>query len=167
MVTMTANPDRTDFREAMAHLPAAVNILTTDGPGGRCGITVSAVCSVTDDPPTVLVCVNRSSASHDIFSGNRRVCVNVLGGRHEELAMHFAGATKVPMVERFAWDIWDPEEPVPVLRDALVNIVGTIRDRKSMGSHSVMFVEVESVRVRTGDSSLVYFNRRFHRLESQ
>jgi flavin reductase (NADH) len=154
MVTMTANPDRTDFREAMAHLPAAVNILTTDGP-------------VTDDPPTVLVCVNRSSASHDIFSGNRRVCVNVLGGRHEELAMHFAGATKVPMVERFAWDIWDPEEPVPVLRDALVNIVGTIRDRKSMGSHSVMFVEVESVRVRTGDSSLVYFNRRFHRLESQ
>ncbi|MDX6331523.1 MAG: flavin reductase, partial [Streptomycetaceae bacterium] len=65
------------------------------------------------------------------------------------------------------WDIWDPEEPVPVLRDALVNIVGTIRDRKSMGSHSVMFVEVESVRVRTGDSSLVYFNRRFHRLESQ
>ncbi|MDX6313801.1 MAG: flavin reductase, partial [Streptomyces sp.] len=68
--------------------------------------------------------------------------------------------------ERFAWDIWDPEETVPVLRDALVNIVGTIRDRKSMGSHSVMFVEVERVHVRTGDS-LVYFNRRFHRLESQ
>ncbi|MCX4703174.1 flavin reductase [Streptomyces sp. NBC_01373] len=165
MVTTIAGPDRTDFREAMAHLPAAVNILTTDGPGGRYGMTVSAVCSVTDAPPTVLVCVNRRSATHDVISGNRRVCVNVLGGHHEELALHFSGVTKVPMPERFTWDIWDPAEEVPVLRDALVNIVGTVRDRKTMGSHSVMFVEVERVRVRQGDS-LVYFNRRFHRLET-
>jgi flavin reductase (NADH) len=166
MMTTTISPDRTDFREAMAHLPAAVNILTTDGPGGRYGMTVSAVCSVTDSPPTVLVCVNRGSASHDVISGNGRVCLNVLGGHHEELALHFAGATKVPMPERFAWDIWDPAEPVPVLRDALVNIIGTVRDLKPMGSHSVMFVEVERVRVRHGDS-LVYFNRRFHRLETR
>lgn len=83
-------PNRADFREAMAHLPAAVNILTTDGPNGRCGITVSAVCSVTDDPPTVLVCVNRKSAMHDVFSANGRVCVNVLGGDQQELALHFA-----------------------------------------------------------------------------
>jgi flavin reductase (NADH) len=165
MPTMTAGPDRTDFREAMAHLPAGVNILTTDGPSGRCGITVSAVCSVTDQPPTVLVCVNQSSATHDIFSGNRRVCVNVLGGQHEELARHFSGATRVPMPERFAWDIWDPQESLPVLREAVVNIIGVIRDRKPMGSHSVMFVEVERVHVRQGDS-LVYFDRRFHRVES-
>src|ERR1700738_2473935 len=101
--------DHNMFRSAMSRLGAAVNLITSDGPAGRHGLTASAVCSVTDDPPTVLVCINRASASHDIFSGNRRVCVNVLGGRHEELAMHFAGATKVPMVERFAWDIWDPE----------------------------------------------------------
>jgi len=164
MTTMTAEPDRTDFREAMAQLPAGVNILTTDGPSGRCGITVSAVCSVTDQPPTVLVCVNQGSSTHDVLSANRRVCVNVLGGHHEQLARHFSGATKVPMPERFAWDLWDPGESVPVLRDAVVNIIGTIRDRKPMGSHSVMFIEVERVRVRHGDS-LVYVNRRFHRVE--
>lgn len=164
MTTITAGPDRTDFREAMAQLPAGVNILTTDGPSGRCGITVSAVCSVTDQPPTVLVCVNQGSSTHDIFSDNRRVCVNVLGGHHEQLARHFSGATRVPMTERFAWDLWDPGEPVPVLRDAVVNIIGTIRDRKPMGSHSVMFIEVERIRVRRGDS-LVYVNRRFHRVE--
>ncbi|WP_406135194.1 flavin reductase [Streptomyces sp. NBC_01089] len=161
----TTSPTRADFREAMAHLPAAVNILTTDGAGGRCGITVSAVCSVTDSPPTVLVCVNRSSATHDLFSANSRVCLNVLGGEHEELALHFSGATKVPMAERFSWDIWEPDETVPVLRDALVSMVGTIRDRRPTGSHTVMFVETERITIRQGGDSLVYFNRRFHRLD--
>ncbi|WP_252405960.1 flavin reductase, partial [Escherichia coli] len=45
-----------DFRAGMARLGAAVNIITTDGPGGRAGFTASAVCSVTDTPPTLLVC---------------------------------------------------------------------------------------------------------------
>ncbi|MFC8432459.1 flavin reductase [Streptomyces sp. NPDC057253] len=159
-------PDQAEFREAMAHLPAAVNILTTNGPNGRCGITLSAVCSVTDDPPTLLVCVNRSSAMHDVFQANGRVCVNVLGGEHQELAMHFAGATKVPMAERFTWDIWDHTPDVPVLKDALVTAVGTIKDTVARGSHSVLFVELEQIRTRSGGQSLVYFNRAFHRLEA-
>ncbi|WP_329140441.1 flavin reductase [Streptomyces sp. NBC_00670] len=160
------NPSRTDFREAMAHLPAAVNILTTDGPGGRCGITLSAVCSVTDDPPTVLVCVNRGSAMHDVFKANGRVGLNVLGGEQQELALHFAGATKVAMAERFTWDVWDRTHDVPVLSEALVTAVGTIKDAVPMGSHSVLFVEIERIRTRTGGQSLVYFNRAFHQLDA-
>src|SRR4051812_34666386 len=163
-VTTATRPAEADFREAMAHLPAAVSVLTTDGPGGRCGITVSAVCSVTDSPPTILVCVNRNSATHDLFLGNTRGCLNVLGCGQGQLALHFAGATEVPMAERFSWDIWDPEETVPVLRDALVSLVGTIRERKPTGSHTVMFVELERIGVRPGGDSLVYFTRRFHRL---
>ena len=49
------------YREAMARLGAAVNVITTDGPGGRAGFTASAVCSVTDTPPTLLVCANRTN----------------------------------------------------------------------------------------------------------
>lgn len=154
-----------DFRSAMAHLPAAVNVVTTDGPHGRVGITVSAVCSVTDSPPTVLVCVNQNSATHDIFNSNGQVCINVLSGEHEELARHFSGATKVPMAERFAWDIWEHgDSAVPVLRDALVKIVGRISDRTVQGSHSVIFVQVERVEVQEECDSLVYFNREFHRI---
>ncbi|MEV2211357.1 flavin reductase [Streptomyces sp. NPDC050997] len=159
-------PSRTDFREAMAHLPAAVNILTTDGPNGRCGITLSAVCSVTDDPPTVLVCVNRASAMHDVFRANGRVGLNVLGGDQQELALHFSGATKVDMVERFTWDVWDRTHDVPVLKEALVTAVGTIKHTVPMGSHSVLFVDIEQIRTRPGGQSLVYFNRTFHRLDA-
>jgi flavin reductase (NADH) len=154
-----------DFRSAMAHLPAAVNVVTTAGPHGRVGITVSAVCSVTDSPPTVLVCVNQNSATHDIFNNNGQVCINVLSGEHEELARHFSGATRVPMEERFGWDIWEKDEDqVPVLRDALVKIVGRISGRSTQGSHSVIFVQVDRVEVQEERDSLVYFKRQFHRL---
>jgi len=55
------------YRDAMARFGAAVSVITTDGPAGRAGFTASAVCSVTDDPPTLLVCMNRGSERHAVF----------------------------------------------------------------------------------------------------
>jgi flavin reductase (NADH) len=159
------SPTQLEFRSAMATVPAAVNVVTTDGPHGRVGITVSAVCSVTDSPPTVLVCVNRSSYTHDIFEANRSVCVNVLSARDEELALHFAGATAVPMDVRFEWDLWDHEShDVPVLRQSLVSLVGHIVRQSDGGSHSVWFVQIDRILQRGETDALVYFKRRFHRV---
>jgi flavin reductase (NADH) len=62
-----------EFRAAMANLSAAVNVLTTDGPHGRAGMTVSTACSVTDSPPTMLVSVigrivaDRAHGSHSVL----------------------------------------------------------------------------------------------------
>lgn len=160
-------PEQLEFRHAMAHLPAAVSIITTDGEGGRCGITASAVCSVTDTPPTILVCINRGSAMHDVFKKNGRLCVNVLSDELEQLAMHFSGATKVPMEERFEWDIWEQPDELgqPVLIDALVKLQGRIREFKEVGTHSVMFVELAQVKVNEKKDSLIYFNRLFHKVK--
>lgn len=153
------------FRQAMAHLGAAVNVITTAGPHGRCGITASAVCSVTDAPPTLLVCLNRSSAMHATFERNRHVCINVLPAEHELLARHFAGLTDLPMEQRFELPVWDRgEQDVPVLRDALASLQGTIAEMKEVGSHSVMFIEATSIRVRDDGDSLIYFSRAFHRV---
>ncbi len=58
---------RGKFRNAMARLGAAANVITSNGPAGRCGITATAVCSVSDTPPTLLVCLNRSSAMNQVF----------------------------------------------------------------------------------------------------
>ncbi|QFU89800.1 flavin reductase [Amycolatopsis sp. YIM 10] len=154
-----------EFRAAMANLSAAVNVVTTDGPRGLAGMTVSAACSVTDSPPTVLVCVNRLSRSREILVANGRVCVNILGAEQEELAMHFAGATKVPTAERFGTDRWDLEsEDVPVLRGAPASVLGRIVAEQPQGSHSVVFVEVDKVITHDDSGALVYFRRRFHSL---
>jgi len=74
--------------------------------------------------------------------------------------------TQVPILDRFAWDLWDGGETgVPVLRDALVQLEGRISECKEVGSHSVMFVELSRIGVREEGDSLVYFNRLFHRIE--
>lgn len=169
MTTTQLDPRQRKFREAMANLSAGVNIVTTDGPRGRAGITVSAACSVTDSPPTMLVCINRSSRSHDVFTGNERVCVNVLGPEHRAVAEAFAGA--VPAEDRFtatdsgsgSVDVWDHESAdVPVLKGSAASIVGRITGTAERGSHTVMFVEADRIIVGENDGALVYFRRQFH-----
>ena len=88
-----------DYRDAMACLGASVNIVTTDGRAGRAGFTASAVCSVTDDPPTLLVCMNRGSSAYASVRENGVVCVNVLSARHERLSQLFGSG--IPVEQRF------------------------------------------------------------------
>ncbi len=83
MSTLSLSPDlelveKQAFRDDMARLGAAVNIITTDGTAGRACFTASAVCSVTDTPPTLLVCLNRSASVWSVFDANRQLCVNTL-----------------------------------------------------------------------------------------
>ncbi len=67
--------DQQTFRDAMSCMGAAVNIITTDGPAGRAGFTASAVCSVTDTPPTLLVCLNRGASVWYRYSMKIERCV--------------------------------------------------------------------------------------------
>ena len=74
--------EATDFRDAMSLLTSAVSVVTTAGMSDRHGFTASAVCSVTDTPPTLLVCMNKASRSHAYFVENKILTVNVLGSHH-------------------------------------------------------------------------------------
>jgi len=164
-MTMTHDETRLSFRNAMASLAAAVNVITTDGPRGRCGITASAVCSVTDTPPTMLVCVNQASYAHDVLRDNRQLCINVLGAQGQELARVFAGMTGCSMAERFERCAWQGGRlAMPVLADAIASLEGTVCESRTVGSHSVFFVRIEHIALRDEGDGLIYFDRQFHRL---
>ena len=96
---------RQAFRDGMARLAAAVHVVTTDGPGGRGGFTASAVCSVTDDPPTLLVCVNLHSRQNDLIRANGVLCVNTLSAGQSALAGLFS-ARDLSIDERYAAGAW-------------------------------------------------------------
>lgn len=114
--------DSTEFRNAMAMLGSAVTIVTTDGPAGRFGFTASAVCSVTDSPPTLLVCVNRSSSNHEHFKTNGVLCVNVLTGDHQSTSGAFANR-QLSMQERFSSvNCQTLKTGSPVIEEALVSL---------------------------------------------
>ncbi len=150
------------FRSGMSRLGAAVTVLTTDGPAGRFGMTATAVTSVTDTPPTLLVCINRDNFSHDRFRDNGVLCVNVLADRHRALSETFAGRGK-DSDSRFATAEWERiATGAPVLADAVVAFDTRIVEATEVGTHSVFFCEVEDMRFTGTAESLIYFDRTFH-----
>src|SRR5262245_49222933 len=85
--------DQSIFRDAMSRLGAAVHVVTTAGQAGKAGFTATAVCSVSDQPPTLLVCLNRRSQNGPVLQQNRVLCVNTLGANEEDVANVLAGRT--------------------------------------------------------------------------
>ncbi|ASG22321.1 MULTISPECIES: flavin reductase [Nitrospirillum] len=155
--------EKDQFRAAMARLGAAVSIITSNGPAGRHGMTVSAVCSVTDQPATLLACINRSSRGYQTLKTNGVVCVNVLAARHESLCRLFATPGS-PAAERFANELeWDTlQTGAPVLRDAAVALDCTVDAINDVGTHGVLFARVQAIRINDRADGLIYFDRAFH-----
>ena len=151
----------TDFKNAMSLLTSAVNVVTTAGVSGRYGFTASAVCSVTDTPPTLLVCMNKASRSHEHFIENKILTVNVLGADHQHISNVFA--SKMSSEERFEYGRWtELETGAPVLEDALVSFDCEIEQIQEVGTHSIFMFRVAAIQRSEQDQSLVYFNRAYH-----
>src|SRR5260370_8529806 len=83
------------YRDAMRRVPAAVTIVTTQHDNEANGLTATAVCSVTADPPQVLVCVNREASAHSVLARSRRFVVNFLSQDHDAPPPHFS-PSKLP-----------------------------------------------------------------------
>lgn len=155
--------DSTIFREAMSRLGAAVNVITTQDETGRHGLTASAVCSVTDNPPTLLVCINRSSRSRPSFVPGGPICINTLAHAQKDISVAFAG--KLEMEERFTSGSWTAGSTgAPVLEQALVAFDCTISNVVEVGTHSVIFCAIQEIRLGDPSEALVYFNRAYHGL---
>lgn len=156
------------FRDAMANLAAAVNIITTSGKAGTVGLTATAVCSVTDSPATVIVCVNRNSASNEIIKANGNVCINVCAAEHQQMSLDFAGMTDMTMTERFANPAWRTNDKgVPVLSGCLASLEGHVAYITETGTHTVFFVEIDNIEVTKHKEALVYFAREFKSVECE
>ena len=155
--------EATNFRNAMSLLPTAVNVVTTEGLSGAHGFTASAVCSVTDSPPTLLVCMNTTSRSHGHFMENKILSVNVLGAQHEHISNTFA--SKLCSEDRFQQGTWSKlVTGSPVLEDALVSFDCEIEQVQEVGTHSVFMCRVVAIKQSEQDESLVYFNRTYHQV---
>lgn len=155
--------DRDSFRDSMAHLGAAVNIVTTCGPAGRCGFTASAICSLTDDPPTLIVCMNRTSKQNAAFKANKVACVNTLTASQQDLSEIFAGRRNLDMPERFAAAEWATMVTgSAVLKDALVSFDCEIEQTLEVGTHSLFVCRVLALTPCRDEMALMYFRRAFH-----
>lgn len=161
----TAMVDERAFRQGMALLAGAVNVITTAGDDEPpAGFTATAVCSVSAEPPILLVCLNAASSVAPVFERATTLCVNTLGAAQDDVARLFGG--KTPMDERFAAGKWHQGiTGAPVLAGALVAFETRIVQRQPMGTHLVMFCQVNAVHPgNPACGASLYWNRAFRSL---
>ena len=159
-VAETKSVEQKLFREAMSRLGAAVHVITTDGHAGKTGFTATAVCSVSDAPPLLLVCLNRGATSMPILRGNGVFCVNTLRAGDELIADTFAGRTKVAREARFDTGEWSTlATGSPALMSAVVAFDCRVIEIKAVASHDIYFGVVEAIHQGGPGAALVYHDR--------
>lgn len=150
------------FRDGMSKLAGAVTIVATDGDFGKGGITATAVCSVSDAPPTLLVCVNNENQLNPFIKANQHFSVNILTDQHQKLANRFAGLADVSMEDRFLKGNWSRLiTGAPILTDSISSFDCRLCGFQEVGTYTVMFGEVLDVRLNYRLSPLLYFERRY------
>ena len=150
------------FRDGMRQLAAGVSIIAAEHDGIRRGLTATSVCSLSDDPPTLIVCVNRSAEAHELIYASRHLSVSILGEDHRTLAERFAGMGGAKGEERFAEGDWRTlETGAPVLADALVGFDCRVIDCAECKTHRAFIASVVAIRVRDDASPLLYVDQGF------
>ncbi|WP_421848875.1 flavin reductase family protein [Oricola sp.] len=157
--------DPAEFRAAMARFPGAVTIVTACAEGERRGITATAVCSVTAEPPSVLVCLNRKTGTFAAVAKTGRFNVNLLAGDGGEVAMRFAGQDGVTGEDKFAAGNWRKDgRGLPVLADSVVSLSCEVTETMEAGSHSVFIGRIDEI-ATGGGAALIYERSKFRCLE--
>lgn len=150
----------TDFRAAMARLASAVTLVTTDGPAGRRGLAATAVTSITDAPPNLLVCVNKSTRSNAMIKQNGAFAVNVLCPEQEPLVSAFSGQSdQDPFGDPSLWSTL--HTAAPILQGTVASLDCTLDQIINIGTHSLFVGHVIGVQIGSASRGLVYFDRNF------
>ncbi len=153
------------FRLGMRCLAGAVSIITSARAGHRYGMTATAVCSVSADPPTLLVCVNRGTNTHDAIAKGGVFCVNVLRAEDRELSGLFSGAQKGE--GRFRGEHWTKlASGAPALASALVCFDCRVVNRLVQGTHTIFLGEVERLQIGKKGKPLLYADGQYAKLAS-
>lgn len=155
--------DDSNFRSAMSQAVTGVNVVSTDGPSGRYGLTVSAVSSVSAEPPMLLVCVNQTSIACGAIERNGAFAVNVLDAGQQAIAETFAGSDAHGGPYIFNEGDWaQAVTSSPVLKRAVATFDCRITDCIPAGSHKIFIGRVLAASESPG-TPLLYTSRKFGR----
>jgi flavin reductase (DIM6/NTAB) family NADH-FMN oxidoreductase RutF len=150
------------FRLAMRQMASAVTIVTSGSGPCRRGLTATAVCSLSADPPSLLVCINKQTECHETIRRNGHFCVNALGADDQGLAGRFAGRDGSHGLARFAAGSWaELVTGAPVLQEAIAVFDCKLLNACDGGTHSIFVGGILAARVNTSQPILIYHSGSF------
>jgi len=150
--------DAAGFKKGMRHLAASVTLITTRHGDVRGGLTATAVCSVSAEPPQILICVNKTASAHDPIGHAGFFCVNILSPGHRKIAERFAGMDGVEGDERFH-DMGDWNSlstGAPVLKGCPVSFDCRLVSKVSAGTHTIYIGEIVDLALDPEAHALLY-----------
>ncbi len=153
--------NKNEFRAALGRFASGVTIVTLkDAEGNLHGITVSAFCSVSLEPPMILVCIDKSVGSHHAFTTDKMFTVNILREDQQHYSDRFASS----LPDKFADIKFElNDEGVPVLKDVLANLECRLISAHDSGDHTI-FVGLVENSFTADDKPLIYFHGNYRKL---
>lgn len=163
---MSSATDQGDnFRLAMREFASGVSIIAAGAGEARSGCTATAIASLSLVPPTLVVCLNRSTATLAAARSEGAFSVNILAEGHQELAERFADRS-FRGAQRFALGDWvSLVTGAPILADALAAMDCRVEDIIERHTHAIVIGAVEAVRVASARPALLHWRSRFETLE--
>jgi flavin reductase (DIM6/NTAB) family NADH-FMN oxidoreductase RutF len=154
--------DEESFKDVLGAVVAPVSVVTTASDGRPHGTTVSSFCSLSLDPPLVLVSLDAGSELLRLVRASERFAINVLADGQEQLATHFAQKGS----DKFGNVAWDESHGLPRLPGSRGYIACRLEREAPGGDHVVLMGFVEHAE-RSDSAPLVYCERAFgaHRPE--
>lgn len=141
---MTSTIALPDFQQAMASFPGGITAVTTRFTDGPIGIIATAVCSLSAEPPSILVCVHKSASVHDAILEAGHFAVNLLSTRHRALVARFKQQRGAARFEPGLWT--QLETGAPILADAAVALDCTLLNTYDGYSHTIIVGAVAATR---------------------
>lgn len=155
-------PDAQAFRAAMSRPASTVAILTSGTGDQRVGVTITATCSLSDDPPSVLACLHRQSSALQVIRATGHFALNFLSAGQAELAGVFAGRTGLKGAARFESAGWGRMATgAPTHGGALCVFDCELAGEMDSPTHAVLMGRVRALAQHEGLQALVYSDRSF------
>ena len=145
--------DAAHFRHVLGHLPTGVTVIAAYEDGGPVGMAANSVTSVSLDPPLILLCPAKSSATWPTIRAAGSFCVNVMAGHHEDVTRQFASKE----TDRFSGIQWTSRPTGPALCDAVAWIECRIQDEHDAGDHTIVVGRVLAIEAAPESEPLVFF----------
>jgi len=152
--------DDAQFKLAMSHFASGVTVVTTEHQGVDYGLTVASFASLSLNPPLVLICISKSSSSHDAIAASEKFGVSILAGDQAEVSGRFAarGGDKFSGL-----DIRRGELGLPLIGGALTTLECRVHQQIDGGDHSIFLGEVVDTQTREG-APLLYFRAAYREM---
>ena len=145
------------FKELMKRFASGVTLITFENEGRLSGLTVSSFCSLSMNPPLILICIDKKIPSHDSLKNGSSFGVNICTSKQGKLAWDFANSNIDKNELILSLDHRITDDKVPLLNDCLASMECTLKETYEGGDHTIFVGQIESGDFSEESDPLVYY----------